>query len=104
MTNSGRPLHRDAWLWPGGLPDYVAELASVVCQEASGDPRRQASLESVAERLLDVIRFRQPTSVGEETGRFLIDVVGGLGCCRDDHSALAGLLEIQVQLLSAGAD
>ena len=104
LRNSGRPLDRDAWLWPGGLPDYVAELASVVCQEASGDPRRQVCLEIVAERFLDAIRFRQPTSVEEETARFLIDVVGGLGCCQDDHSALAGLLEIQVQLISTGAD
>ena len=59
-------------------------------------------LRSVCWMLL--VFFRQPTSVEEETARFLIDVVGGLDCCQDDASGLFGLLEIQVQLVSAGAD
>ena len=89
LRNGGRPLDRDAWLWPGGAPDYVADLAGVVRQHASGDARRLASLEAVAERLLDVTRVRQPTAVEEEAGRFLIESVGGLEEWDGDDSGLS---------------
>ena len=63
LRASGRPLDRDAWLWPGGAPDYAKELALVARQESDGDVSRLASLEAVAERLLDVTRVRQPTDL-----------------------------------------
>ena len=86
LRNGGRPLDRDAWLWPGGNPDYVAELAGVVCQEAGGDARRRTSLEAVAERLLDVTRARQATAVEEEAGRRLADAVVGLDFWQEDDA------------------
>ena len=76
----------------------------MVRQHASGDARRLASLEAVAERLLDVTRVQQPTAVEEEAGRFLIGSVGGLEVWDGDDSGLSALLEAQVQVLSAGAD
>ena len=87
-----------------GISDYVAELAGVVLQEAGGDARRQASLEAVAERLLDVTRARQPTAVEEEAGRRLVEAVGVLDAWQTDDSGLSASLERQVLVLSAGAD
>ena len=104
LRNGGRPLDRDAWLWPGGAPDYVADLAGVVRQHAGGDAQRLASLEAVAERLLDVNRVRQPTAEEKDIGDGLAAVVTALDYWQDGAAVLSAALDRQVLLLSAGGD
>ena len=104
LRKSGRPLDRDAWLWPGGSPDYVAELAGVVRHHAGTDAHRLASLEAVAERLLDVTRVRQPTAGEKDAGDLLAAAVSGCDYWQDDASGMSAALEREVLALSAGGD
>ena len=44
LRQTGRPTDRDAWLWPGTTPDYVARLDEA-CDELG--PRPDGSLSVV---------------------------------------------------------
>lgn len=97
-------MDRHTWLWPGHTPDIEKAPAAVVRQQAGDDVKRLASLEAVAERMLDITRVRLPADEEKDIGRRLAAAVADCDFWFDEEYGLSAQPDRQLLLLSAGGD
>jgi len=62
LKSTGYFPDSDWWLWGDREPDYVSELKAQVVELAGGDEERKKLYESVADRLLDLVRVRSASA------------------------------------------